>query len=460
VAVEINPDIFREYDIRGKVGQDLTEETVSILARAMGSYLCHRGASKVSLAYDNRHSSEGFSGILREELSKSGLHVVDFGMVPTPVFYYTLFESDVDGGVMITGSHNPPDFNGFKVADHKATIYGDEIQKIRDLAEKGRFTVGKGEVETADITGSYLDRVCGDVKIADRLRVAIDCGNGTSGVIVPRLFERYGFHSELLFCKPDGDFPNHHPDPTVPKNLDSLIKTVRAERLDAGIAFDGDADRIGVVDERGEIIWGDRLLIILARDIISRNPGATVIFEVKCSQALPEAVRAAGGNPIMWKTGHSLIKAKMASEGALLGGEMSGHIFIKERYYGYDDALYAALRVLEILSRHDGSLSSLLADVPKYFSTPEIRVDCPDTEKFRVVEDLKTHLKADHEIIDIDGVRVVFPDGWGLVRASNTQPVLVLRFEAKSEQRLEEIRKEVLGKLRGVGGKHICLPEG
>ncbi len=456
---DLNPDIFRQYDIRGRVAEDLTDEAVSILARAIGSYLCHQGSKRISLASDNRHSSDGFRAILKEELGKSGLDVVDFGMVPTPVFYYTLFEFGVDGGVMITGSHNPPDFNGFKIASHQTTIFGDEIQKIRHLAEKGRFTVGKGKFETADAKGPYMDRVAGDIRIGDDIRVALDCGNGTAGVIVPDLFGRFGFESEYLFCEPDGSFPNHHPDPTVPEYLEALIEKVTTGAYDAGIAFDGDADRIGVIDENGEIIWGDKLLIILARDIIARNPGAKVIFEVKCSQALVEAIEQAGGIPIMWKTGHSLIKSKMKSEGALLAGEMSGHIFFNDRYYGYDDAIYAALRLLEILSKHDGGLSSLLADIPEYYATPEIRVDCPDREKFRIVDDLKSRLESSHRVIDIDGVRIVFDDGWGLVRASNTQPVLVLRFEAKSEQRLEEISREVLGALQDVGGKHVCLPE-
>jgi phosphomannomutase/phosphoglucomutase len=459
VSVDLNPDIFRQYDIRGRVGEDLTDEAVSILARATGSYLCHRGAGTISLACDNRLSSQGFKTILREELSKSGLRVYDFGMIPTPVFYYTLFEFPVDGGVMITGSHNPPEFNGFKIASGTSTIFGEEIQKIRSLAEKGRFTVGKGEVEETDAREGYIGRVFEDIRIDDRLRVAFDCGNGTAGVVLGDLLARYGFRSELLFCEPDGNFPNHHPDPTVPEYLEALVKRVKTRSLDAGIAFDGDADRIGVVDETGGIIWGDRLLIILARDIISGHPGAKVIFEVKCSQALVEAVDRANGVPIMWKTGHSLIKAKMKSEGALLAGEMSGHIFFNDRYYGYDDAIYAALRLLEILSKHGGTLSSLLADVPVYFSTPEIRADCPDKEKFRIVEDLKSLMREKHEIIDIDGVRIVFPDGWGLVRASNTQPVLVLRFEARSRVRLDEIRKEVLAALREVGGKHVCLPE-
>jgi len=457
--MDLNPDIFRQYDIRGQVGKDLTDESVSTLARAVGSYLCQNGVNKISLASDNRLSSDGFRAILSEELSKSGMNVIDFGVVPTPVFYHTLFEFGTEGGVMITGSHNPADFNGFKIACGKATIYGDEIQKIKQIADKGRYTVGKGSVKEADAKGPYIAEISKNIEIPGDLRFAVDCGNGTAGIIVPDLFEAMGLKPEILFGEPDGRFPNHHPDPTVPENLEHLIDTVVKNSYEAGIAFDGDADRIGVVDEKGSIIWGDRLLIILARDIIAKNPGAKVIFEVKCSQALPEAIEAAGGVPIMWKTGHSLIKGKMKSEGALLGGEMSGHIFLSDRYYGYDDAIYAGLRLLEIISRHDGRLSSLLDNVPEYHTTPEIRVACPDQRKFTVVENLKTFLSPDHNIIDIDGVRVVYEDGWGLVRASNTQPVLVLRFEATSEDRLKQIQQEILEALKTVGGEGIGLPE-
>jgi phosphomannomutase/phosphoglucomutase len=457
--VDLNPEIFRQYDIRGRVGTDLTDDTVSVLGRATGSYLRQQGAARISLASDNRLSSDGFRAILCEELSKSGMDVVDFGTLPTPVFYYTLFECGVDGGVMITGSHNPSDFNGFKIASGRSTIYGEEIQKIRQIAEKGSFTVGRGSSEKADARGPYMEMVARDIRVGGNIRVATDCGNGTAGLIVPELYRRMGITSEFLFCEPDGRFPNHHPDPTVPENLERLIETVTSESYDAGIAYDGDSDRIGVVDEKGSIIWGDRLLIVLARDIITRNERAKIIFEVKCSQALPEAIEEAGGVPIMWKTGHSLIKSKMKSEGALLAGEMSGHIFFNDRYYGYDDAIYAGLRLLEILSRRGESLSSLLADVPVYFSTPEIRVDCADRVKFDVVEALKTHLGTGREIIDIDGVRVVYEDGWGLVRASNTQPVLVLRFEARTRERLDEIQSELLTALKSAGGDSIGLPE-
>jgi phosphomannomutase/phosphoglucomutase len=457
--MSLNPEIFRQYDIRGLVGRDLTEESVAVLARAVGTYLRRRGASRVSLASDNRVSSDGFRRLAADGLVASGLDVIDCGVVPTPVFYFTLFEYDVDGGMMITGSHNPPEFNGFKVASGKTTLYGEEIQEIGRLAADARFETGRGRVQSKDPREAYIRAVLGGIGIERSLRVAVDCGNGTAGLVVRDIFERAGLDCRYLYCEPDGTFPNHHPDPTVPRFLEPLVRTVREGGLEAGIAYDGDADRIGVIDETGEIIWGDRLLVIFARDIIARKPGAKVIFEVKCSQALPEAIEKAGGVPIMWKTGHSLIKAKMKEEGALLAGEMSGHIFFSDRYYGYDDAIYASLRLLEIMSRSAGSLSSLLADVPRYFITPEIRADCPDKIKFKVIEDLRRALGSGHKIIDIDGLRVVYPDGWGLVRASNTQPVLVLRFEAKTGERLEEIRNEIVSRLVEVAGGEVKVAQ-
>jgi len=453
----LNPEIFREYDIRGRVDVDLTDETVETVARAAAAYLKEHGAAKVSLASDNRLSSDRFRAIAARAMAASGLDVVDFGVVPSPVFYFTLFEYGTDGGIMITGSHNPPEFNGFKVAMGRSTIYGDEIQRIRQIAEARKFAAGRGVVAEADAKGAYIENLCRRVSIRRDLRFAADCGNGTAGLIVRDLFGRCGVSAKLLYAEPDGNYPNHHPDPTVPRYLDDLVREVRAGSLEAGIAYDGDADRIGVVDETGGIIWGDRLLIIFSRDIIASHPGAKIIFEVKCSQALPEAIERAGGVPIMWKTGHSLIKGKMKEEGALLAGEMSGHIFFNDRYYGYDDAIYASLRLLEILSKTEGSLSAMLADVPRYFTTPEIRVDCPDRLKFKVVDDLKQALGRDHKIIDIDGVRVVFPDGWGLVRASNTQPVLVLRFEARTSERLQAIRQEIEDALMKVAGGQVAL---
>ncbi len=457
--MDINPDIFRQYDIRGKVDTDLTEETVSVLGRAFGAHLAGAGAHRVSLASDNRLSSDAFRRIIGEELSKSGLDVIDYGVIPTPVFYSTLFTADVGGGVMITGSHNPPEFNGFKIARGRSTIYGDEIQEIREIAETGRFTVGKGGVEQGEAVSAYVDHLTDNISLGRRVRIAVDCGNGTGGIVVPGLLDRFDIDYKCLFCEPDGGFPNHHPDPTVVEYLQDLIETVRRGGYEGGIAYDGDADRIGVIDEKGEIIWGDRLLIIFARDILASNPGARVVFEVKCSQALVDAVEKAGGVPIMWKTGHSLIKSKMREEKALLGGEMSGHIFFADRYFGFDDAIYASLRLIEIMSRHEGTLSSLLEDVPVYFTTPEIRLESTDREKFQVVEKIGGYFKDKYRVIDIDGVRVVFPDGWGLVRASNTQPVLVLRFEASSQAGLEVIIAEVTAALSDVMRRPVVLPE-
>jgi phosphomannomutase/phosphoglucomutase len=457
--MDINPDIFREYDIRGRVGSDLTDDTVSVLGRAFGAYLAGAGARSVSLASDNRLSSDGFRRIIGEELHKSGLQVIDFGVVPTPVFYSTLFMTGAGGGVMITGSHNPPEFNGFKIARGESTIYGEEILKIREIAEKGRFTVGKGDIKTADAVGPYIEHIAADIKIARSVRVAVDCGNGTGGIVVPGLFDKFNLDYKCLFCEPDGHYPNHHPDPTVPRYLDDLIHTVHDGRYEAGIAYDGDTDRIGVVDEEGRIIWGDKLLIIFSRDILRTNPGASIIFEVKCSQALIEAIEAAGGVPVMWKTGHSLIKSKMKADGALLGGEMSGHIFFNDRYFGYDDAIYASLRLLEIMSRHKGPVSSLLDGIHVYFTTPEIRLESSDKEKFDIVAKITKYFESKHRVIEIDGARILFDDGWGLVRASNTQPVIVLRFEARSEERLKAITAEVTAALSDVMRRPVKLPE-
>ena len=458
--MELNPEIFREYDIRGTVGRDLTDRTVSALARAMGTYLRQTGAQTVSLAGDNRLSSDGFRRILADGLARSGLDVTDFGVIPTPVFYFTLFERKMDGGVMITGSHNPPEFNGFKVASGSSTIYGEEIQRISHIAARGDFIGGSGSVRMSDVRTDYIEELRRRIRIDRRLDVAVDCGNGTAAIVVEDLFRGLGINARLLFAEPDGRYPNHHPDPTVPSNLKALVGAVKEGGLEAGVAYDGDADRIGVVDETGDIVWGDRLLIVFARDILSRQPGARIIFEVKCSQALPEAVEKAGGVPVMWKTGHSLIKGKMKEEGAALAGEMSGHIFFADRYYGYDDAIYASLRLFEILGRARSGMSGLLSDVPRYFTTPEIRVACPDRLKFEIVDRLRESLRKNHRIIDIDGVRVVYPDGWGLVRASNTQPVLVLRFEAATERRLKEIRDEVVESLVQAARGEIAITEG
>jgi phosphomannomutase/phosphoglucomutase len=381
-------------------------------------------------------------------LTESGMEVVDIGMVATPLLYFSIHELALDGGIQITGSHNPPEFNGFKICLGNDTIHGEEIQKIRRIVESGNYDCRKGRHEKADVKSSYLRHLEKNIQAGSvRRRVVVDAGNGAGGGVAPHLYEAMGAEVIPLFCDMDGRFPNHHPDPTIPENLEALIRKVGEEHADLGIAFDGDADRIGVVDDQGRIIWGDHLMIIFSRDLLTRHPGAKIIGEVKCSQVLFDDITKHGGQAIMWKAGHSLIKSKMKEEGALLGGEMSGHLFFVERYFGYDDAVYAGARLLEILSRTEKSLKDLLDGIPETVNTPEIRLDCPDERKFRIVAELASEFKRDHRVVDVDGARVLFDGGWGLIRASNTQPALVLRFEANDEKRLEEIRKTFMDKL-------------
>jgi len=455
----VNPEIFREYDIRGVVGRDLTPEVVRELGRGYAAYVRARGGKRVSLGYDARPSSPEFRDAMVEGMVESGLDVVDIGLVPTPVLYFSLFHLDVDGGVMITGSHNPPEFNGFKLGVGQTTIYGEEIQEVRKIIEKRAFVQGKGSRTTQDVLPAYLQMIKEKVgPFARPLKVVVDAGNGTGAMTGPRLLRELGAEVVELYCEVDGTFPNHHPDPTVPAYLQDLIRTVREEKADVGVAYDGDADRLGVIDEEGNIIWGDRLLILFSREVLARQPGATIIFEVKCSQALPEEIEKAGGHPLMWKTGHSLIKEKMKEEKAPLAGEMSGHLFFADEYFGYDDAVYASCRLVRLLSRSDRSIRQMLADVPKYYSTPEMRLDCPDEQKFQVVAEVTAYFRGRYETIEVDGVRILFGDGWGLVRASNTQPVLVVRFEAKTPERLEAIKEEVFAKLREY--PFVAVPEG
>ncbi len=434
--------IFREYDIRGTVPEELNPETAHELGLGMGTYFQINGAGRVSVGRDCRLSSPDLSRALIEGLKASGMDVVDVNMVPTPLLYFSLHHLDVAGGVQITGSHNPPNFNGFKICLGHAAIYGQEIQKIREIISSQSFKQGHGKQESMDIITPYLAYLEENLHPGpNKGRVVLDAGNGAGGPVGVSAYEQMGFEVVPLYCEPDGRFPNHHPDPTIPENLSSLIDKVRAVSADLGIAFDGDADRIGVVDREGRIIWGDQLMIVFSRDLLFRNPGAAVIGEVKCSQVLYDDIAAKGGRPIMWKAGHSLIKSKMKQERAMLAGEMSGHLFIGERYFGFDDAVYAGARLLEILSLTDKDLHALLADVPKTVNTPEIRMDCPDDKKFDIVSALVNEFKKDYEVIDVDGARVLFDGGWGLVRASNTQPVLVLRFEATDENRLADIRQ-------------------
>ncbi|SRR5579884_148290 len=439
----LKPTIFREYDIRGIADQELDSEGVEQLGRAIGTYIRRERGNRLNVARDCRLSSPRLHEAIVAGLVSSGCDVTDLGMVPTPLLYYASFKLEADGGVMITGSHNPPEYNGFKVMCGKSTLYGEEIQKLRQIIASGQFETGAGSVQQEDIVAPYVQEVTDQFYLKNWVRFVIDCGNGTAGPVMHQLLEHLRCDKLELFFTPDGRFPYHHPDPTVPKNLESLIDWVKEREAFLGIALDGDGDRIGAVDEKGNIVWGDQLLAIFAREILSRKPGATFISEVKASQVLYDYIGKLGGRAIMWKTGHSLIKAKMQEEKAELAGEMSGHMFFADRYYGFDDALYAALRLLELVDRANAPLSTLLADLPPTVSTPEIRVDCPDEEKFQVVERVKEELRKNHEIIDVDGVRVLFPDGWGLVRASNTQPVLVLRFEASHPELLQQYRRQV-----------------
>jgi phosphomannomutase / phosphoglucomutase len=438
----LNPNMFREYDIRGIADAELPDIEVEVLGRAMATYLRRHGSDRVSVGRDCRLSSPRLRDALVCGLKAGGCQVRDLGVVPTPLLYYSVFRLQAGGAVMITGSHNPPEYNGFKVVSGSSTIHGDQIQEIRRLIERRDLVTGPGSVEYVDVVTPYVEEVAAQFHFARRIPVVIDAGNGTGGPVMHRLLEKLNCEATELFFEMDGRFPNHHPDPTVLENLEALRAAVIGRGAALGIAFDGDTDRIGALDEQGRVVFGDRLMVVYAREILRRQPGATFIGEVKCSQSMYDDIRRRGGHPIMWRTGHSLIKAKMKETGAALAGEMSGHMFFADRYYGFDDALYAACRLIEILAAAGQPLSALLADLPETVSTPEIRVDCPDEIKFDVVARVTERFRQTHRIIDVDGVRVLFPEGWGLVRASNTQPVLVLRFEAATPDLLEQYRRE------------------
>jgi len=444
----MNPAIFRQYDIRGLAETDLTDDVVCSIGKAFGTIIRRAELKKIALGSDVRLSSNRLKDALSEGILSTGCDVIDVGVVPTPVLYFSIFHYATDGGIMITGSHNPKEYNGFKLCKGETTIYGDEIQDLKKIIEKKDFIKGKGSMESKDPVDAYIELLKTKVKIERPLKIIVDPGNGTAGPIARKLFKDLGCEVECIYCEPDGNFPNHLPDPTVPEYIVDLIRLVKGEKADLGIGYDGDGDRIGVIDELGNIIWGDKLLALFSKEILEKKKGLPIIFEVKCSQGLVEFIESHGGVPIMWKTGHSLIKAKMKEENSPLAGEMSGHMFFKDNYYGYDDAIFASLRLLQIISKTDEPLSKLASEIPYYHSTPEIRVDCSDETKFGIVEKVRDYFKKNYDVIDIDGVRVLFGDGWGLVRASNTQPVLVLRFEAKTEERLEEIKKIVLNKLR------------
>lgn len=469
MTTSLNPEIFREYDLRGLAESDLHPGAVSHFGNKLGAYFLAHGLGQVLVGRDNRLSSPGIRDALVDGLLRSGMLVVDIEVVTTPLFYYARVLYNIEAGVMITASHNPPEYNGFKVAKGPATIYGEEIQLLRRWCNGERiprWLEAGGEVAAANMAynagkthqqasleqrtpvEAYLEMLKEKVCLGPRpLKVVVDCGNGTASLLAPEFLRRLGCQVVPIYCESDGSFPNHQPDPVSAANLRDLRARVLGEKADLGVGYDGDGDRLGVVDDQGNILWGDQLMILFWREILSKHPGALAIIEVKCSQALVDEVKRLGGQPLFYRTGHSLIKAKMRRTGAIFTGEMSGHMFFADEYYGFDDALYATGRLLRILSRTDKSLSALLADAPCYYATAETRVPCSDRDKFQIVEKLASHFKKNYEVIDVDGARVLFSDGWGLVRASNTQPVIVARCEGRTPEALKEIgriMKEVL----------------
>ena len=448
--------IFRQYDIRGRVGADFDVEGTGRITTAFARYAGKNGCRKMLVGRDNRSSSLPIRNQVVQVLKNMGWAVVDIGEVITPMFYFASRHMDIDAGIMITASHNPKEDNGFKLLLGEATIYGDEIQVIADMAmeaaQDDSSNESSGSVQYIDISAAYLEAIQTRVKLGDRnLKIVVDCGNGTAGFIAPNLFRKLGCDVVELYCDSDPSFPNHHPDPVKVDNCQDLIKVVQAEKADLGIGFDGDGDRLGVVSAQGNIIWGDMLMILFWREILPRNPEADCIVEVKCSQALIEEIERLGGRPIIYKTGHSLIKAKMKELGAIFTGEMSGHMFFADEYYGFDDALYAAARLIRILSNTTAGLDDLLSDIPQYYATPEIRVKSSDEEKFAVVEKARQHFRKRYELIDVDGARILFPDGWGLIRASNTGPEIIVRCEGKTPDIRDQIKEEIFFCLNACG---------
>ncbi len=435
--------IFREYDIRGIADRDLLTPDIVDLGKAIGTYMIRRTGRKINLGRDCRLSGQRLHDALLEGLLSTGAEITDIGVIPTPLLYYSVYKFGAEAGVMITGSHNPSDYNGFKMMAGKSAVYGQDIQDIYNLIARQDFEKGEGKVTTADIITPYVDEIPQQFNWQRKVKVVFDAGNGTAGPALHRLLQKLNVERIEMYFEMDGHFPNHHPDPTVEENLEHLKRAVREHGAELGIAFDGDSDRIGAVDENGTVVWGDQLMLIYAKEILSRKPGSTFIGEVKCSQLMYDGIEKLGGRPIMYKTGHSLIKTKMKQEHAELAGEMSGHIFFADRYYGYDDALYAACRLIEIVANSGHPLSHQLAGLPKMVNTPEIRIDSDDEKKFGLVDKVKEHYRKTHPVIDVDGVRVKFEKGWGLLRASNTQPVLVMRFEAESPELLAAYKSDM-----------------
>ncbi|MBP8995356.1 MAG: phosphomannomutase/phosphoglucomutase [Synergistales bacterium] len=446
--------IFREYDIRGNADEELTSETIRAIGLAYGTFLNREGVRKITVGGDVRLSTERIRDDVIQGVTSAGVDVIDIGMVTSPLLYWSLFHLDLDGAVMITGSHNPKEFNGLKLAFGKTTLYGDQIQEIRRMIAADDLVTAaqRGFATKMDLSGEYLAMLESKISLGGRkLKVVTDSGNATAGPLVNRFLRGIGCEVTPLFEEPDGTFPNHHPDPTKREYVQDLIETVRREKADVGLGFDGDADRIGVIDDRGEIVWGDILMILFWREILPRHPGAEAIVEVKSSQALVDEIKRLGGKVVWWKSGHSLIKAKMKEIDALFSGEVSGHMFFADEFWGFDDAFYAAGRLLRILSGTGRKLSELLEDVPVYYSTAETRVACPDERKFDVIDHIRDNALKDHEAITVDGVRILYPRGWGLVRASNTQPVIVARAEGKTEGDLAEYSADLKRRILEAG---------
>ena len=442
----MNFEIFREYDIRGIAGKDMTEEDVINIGKAYGTFLQPHNNKKVIVGRDCRKTSDRYSELFIKGVMLTGYNVIDIGVCSTPVLYFSIYHlNETNGGVMVTASHNPPEHNGFKLMKGFGSIHSQGLQELRKIIEKQDYITSKdkGKVEQVDVISPYIKYIQENISISKKIKIGVDAGNGTGGITALPVLKGLGCEVHDIYCDMDGNFPNHSPDPSAEKNMTSLIKLVKEKNLDLGVGYDGDADRIGIIDENGNFIYNDRLVIIFAREILSRKPGSTFISEVKCSKVMYDDIEKHGGIAIMWRTGHSLIKKKMKEEKAELAGEMSGHMFFKDRYFGFDDALYATCRLLEIIADTGKSVSELISDLPETYVTPEIRADCADDKKFKVVEKITKHFKKIYNVIDIDGMRVLYDDGWGLVRASNTQPCLVLRFEALTQNRLDQIKDEI-----------------
>jgi len=448
--MNLNKYIFREYDIRGKVSDDFPPELVEALGKGFGTYIKRGGGQEIALSGDIRLTTPDLMEQFKTGMLSTGVDVINIGILPTPANYYSMFSLGVAGAVQITGSHNPPEFNGFKLSRDKKAVFGEAIQEIRVIIEKEDYETGEGSEASYDILTKYKRMIASKIDIKKRMKVVMDCGNAAGAICAPEIFKNLNVDLTELYCDVDGTFPNHHPDPTVKENLVDLISLVKQGSYDIGLAFDGDADRVGVVDETGDIIWADQLIALFLPEVVEE--GDEILYDVKCSQALEEMIIKYGGKPVMWKTGHSLIKQRMSELNCKLGGEMSGHIFFADDYFGYDDAIYVAARIVQTLSRTDQKLSQLKAELPKYYSTPEMRLEAEsDEEKFRIAKEAVAYFTENYDCSTVDGVRIKFGDGWGLVRSSNTQPVIVCRFEANTAERMEEIRSIVMNKLQEIG---------